>query len=98
MEIKTDCNDVKMEWADDIKFEVKAEDVNSESEDGEGDDIQVEANEEDTKMEVQDFKNECREENVKDFLCISCWRPQSNHSFSYVGLPSVKYLTWPAPA
>ena len=74
MEIKTDCDDIRMEWADDIKIEVKAEDVKSEIEDGEGDDTKVEVKEEDTKSEVQDFKNECKEENVKDFLCISWFR------------------------
>ena len=74
MEIKTDCDDIRMEWADDIKIEVKAEDVKSEIEDGEGDDIKVEVKEEDTKTEVQDYKNQCKEENVKDFLCISWFR------------------------
>ena len=66
MEIKTDCDDIRMEWADDIKIEVKAEDVKSEIEDGEGDDIKVEVKEEDTKTEVQDYKNQCKEENVKE--------------------------------
>ena len=66
MEIKSNCDDITMERADDIKVGVKAGDVQSEIEDGEGDDIKVQVKDEDAKTEVHDIKNERKEEHAKD--------------------------------